>query len=130
MYDPQQLSFSQPDVLQRLAASTDEVLDEVDFGVIAFDKEGFIQRYNRTEVQLTGLKRERVIGRHVFTDIAQCMNNFLVAQKYEDALQGQQNLDATLDFVLTWRMRPTPVQLRLLYSVDITLRYLLLQRCE
>lgn len=128
MSDPQQLSFSQPDVLQRLAASTDALLDEVPFGVIAFDQGGHIRRYNRTEVELTGLKRERVIGRHVFTDIAQCMNNFLVAQKYEDALQVQQSLDTTLDFVLTWRMRPTPVQLRLLYAVDTPLRYLLLQR--
>ena len=38
MSDPQQLSFSQPDVLQRLAASTDALLDEVPFGVIAFDQ--------------------------------------------------------------------------------------------
>jgi hypothetical protein len=87
-----------------------------------------VKRYNLYEIQATGLKRERVIGNPFFTDIAQCMNNYLVAQKYLDASDTGQPLDQTIGFVLTWRMRPTPATLRLLSSPDIPLQYLLLKR--
>jgi hypothetical protein len=36
--------------------------------------------------------------------------------------------DETIDFVLTWRMRPTPVRRRPLSSPDIPLQYLLRKR--
>jgi hypothetical protein len=56
------------------------------------------------------------------------MNNFLVAQKFLDARDAARPLDETIDFVLTWRMRPTPVKLRLLSAPDTGLQYLLLKR--
>ena len=40
------------------------------------------------------------------------MNNYLVAQRFID----EPEIDDTIDFVLTLRMRPTPVKLRLLKS--------------
>ena len=106
----------------------DSRLDTLDFGVIAFDRDMVVQRYNQHETQATGLKRERVIGSQFFTDVAQCMNNYLVAQKFLDARDAATPLDETLDFVLTWRMRPTPVKLRLLSSPYTRLQYLLLKR--
>lgn len=122
------LAFSDPQALHILHACTAEALDTTRFGVIAFDAGGIIRRYNRHEEEVTGLKRERVMGCHVFTDIAQCMNNYLVAQKYEDAATANRALDEIMDFVLTWRMKPTPVALRLLRAPDVELQYLLLKR--
>ena len=87
-----------------------------------------VRRYNLTESKATGVKPERVIGCHLFTEVAQCMNNFMVAQKFLDASEAARPLDESLDFVLTWRMRPTPVKLRLLSHPDIGLQYLLLKR--
>jgi hypothetical protein len=52
----------------------------------------------------------------------------LVAQKFVDTRAAAGSLDETLDFVLTWRMRPTPVKLRLLSTTGIHLQYLLLKR--
>jgi hypothetical protein len=52
------------------------------------------------------------------------MNNFMVAQRFEDELE----IDAIIDFVLTFRMRPTPVRLRLLKSVEVARRYILIER--
>jgi photoactive yellow protein len=106
----------------------DSQLDQLDFGVIAFDGDTVVQRYNLHETQATGLKRERVLGSQLFTDVAQCMNNFMVAQKFQDAREADAPLDETMNFVLTWRMRPTPVRLRLLARPDMALQYLLLQR--
>jgi photoactive yellow protein len=123
-------NFDDPAILATAHGLSDSELDRLDFGVIAFDAGMLVQRYNLHETQATGLKAERVLGHHVFTDIAQCMNNYLVAQKFEDARDKASALDETLGFVLTWRMKPTPVQLRLLSSPHIPLQYLLLRRAH
>jgi hypothetical protein len=56
------------------------------------------------------------------------MNNFLVAQRFDDAAEACQPLDATVDFVLTLRMKPTPVKLRLLAAPSVEQRYVLILR--
>ena len=99
-------------------------LDSLPFGVIGFDAGGDVQVYSATESRLAGLSADRVIGRHFFGAVAPCMNNFLVAQRFED----ETTLDQTIDYVLTLRMRPTPVRLRMLKSEDVPLSYVLVQR--
>nr|WP_243452866.1 phosphonate transporter [Polymorphobacter multimanifer] len=94
------------------------------YGVIGLGPDGTAQTYNATESALAGLPKSRVLGVHFFDHIAQCMNNFMVAQRFED----EPELDATIDFVLTLRMRPTPVKLRLLQSLPITRHYILVER--
>jgi hypothetical protein len=56
------------------------------------------------------------------------MNNYLVAQRFEDAAATGDLLDATIDYVLTLRMRPVKVKLRLLASAASAHRYVLVQR--
>ena len=120
------MTFDQPDLLAHLDALDATALDTLPFGVIHFNQQLIIQRYNRYEQDHTGLRPENVIGRHVFTEIAQCMNNFLVAQRIEDALEGGHRLDDTIDYVLTWKMRPKPVRLRMLTSAEPRAGYVLL----
>ena len=71
---------------------------------------------------------ERVLGHPLFTMVAPCMNNFLVAQRFEDAEYNAEPLDATIDYVLTLRMRPVKVALRLLAEPGQALRYVLVFR--
>jgi hypothetical protein len=52
------------------------------------------------------------------------MNNFMVAQRFEE----EPELDATLPYVLTLRMRPTPVRMRLLATQETVRRYILIER--
>ncbi len=115
-------------LLATLHALDDSQLDQLDFGVIAFDEDIVVKRYNLHESQATGIKAERIIGSQLFTEVAQCMNNYLVAQRFMDAREAASPLDETIDFVLTWRMRPTPVKLRLLSTPGIPMQYLLLKR--
>jgi hypothetical protein len=56
------------------------------------------------------------------------MNNFMVAQRFEDAEDDGTVLDATIDYVLTLRMRPVKVALRLLAAPGSAIRYVLVQR--
>ena len=56
------------------------------------------------------------------------MNNFMVAQRFEVAAQSGTALDVTIDYVLTLRMRPVKVKLRLLAGTERGIRYVLVKR--
>lgn len=122
------LDFWQADIAERLLAMDDAVLDTLQFGVIGFDAQTAVQRYNDFESRLAGLSKSRVLGFAFFTSVAPCMNNFLVAQRFEDALAAGEILDATIDYVLTLRMKPVKVKLRLLAGPGRPLSYVLLLR--
>jgi photoactive yellow protein len=122
------LSFDAPGLLGRLAQLTADEFDRLDFGVIGFDAETVVTRYNSVESTAAGLSASRVLGQPLFTNVAPCMNNFIVAQRFEDAEDEGAALDDTVDYVLTLRMRPVKVKLRLLAAPGGDMRYVLVQR--
>jgi photoactive yellow protein len=107
-----------------LARMTPEEVDTLPFGVVGLSSEGIVATYNATESRLAGLTAETVIGSPFFLSVAQCMNNFMVAQRFKEETE----LDVILPYVLTFRMRPTPVKLRLLKTASVPNSYLLIQR--
>ena len=122
------LTFDFPELASRLDACSTEELDQLDFGVIGFDANTEVSRYNAFESQAAGLSPQRVLGQPLFTNVAPCMNNFMVAQRFDDALEQNIALDETVDYVLTLRMRPVKVALRLLSSPGSATRYVLVKR--
>ena len=134
-----QPAFDQPDIFPALnaistsatsanSAEPAEALDRLEFGVIGFDAETVVTHYNAFESRAAGLSPQRVLGHPLFTLVAPCMNNFMVAQRFEDAAQAGSALDVTIDYVLTLRMRPVKVKLRLLAGMGHGTRYVLVQR--
>ncbi len=117
------LDFSDPGLLDRLEAP-DARPDDAGFGIVALDREGRVVAYNAFEARAAGLSPASVLGEHFFGAVAPCMNNFMVAQRLED----EPELDAVIDYVLTLRMRPTRVRLRLLQSAGHDRRYVLVER--
>jgi photoactive yellow protein len=128
MSTTQAVSFSDDALQAELDRCSNEELDALDFGVIGIDATGVVQRYNTFESKAAGLSSQRVLGQPLFTVVAPCMNNFMVAQRFEDALASGNTLDATIDYVLTLRMRPVKVRLRLLAAAGASHRYVLVQR--
>ncbi|MBU1358969.1 MAG: phosphonate transporter [Gammaproteobacteria bacterium] len=124
----ERLAFDDANLLQTLDALDDAALDELGFGVIGFDAGGIVRRYNLFESNAAGLSSERVVGHPLFTVVAPCMNNYMVAQRFEDASAQGTELDATIDYVLTLRMRPVKVELRLLATPARSGRYVLVSR--
>jgi photoactive yellow protein len=122
------LAFDQPALAQAIDSLSAAQLDDLGFGVIGFDDAGIVCLYNRFESKAAALLPENVVGLPVFINVAPCMNNFMVAQRFEDAKEAGADLDATVDFVLTWRMRPTDVKLRLLAGPGLRYRYVLINR--
>ncbi len=110
--------------LNTLDAMPDAERDALPFGVVGFAADTMVQVYNATEARLSGLDRDSVMGVPFFDAVAQCMNNFLVAQRFED----EPELDDIVPYVLTLRMRPTKVRLRLLAAPGTTRRYVLIER--
>jgi photoactive yellow protein len=121
-------TFDELGLLNRLSFLSEIELDQLDFGVIGFDTRGVVCRYNTFESEAAGLSSSRVIGQTLFTVVGPCMNNYLVAQRFEDAAANGCMLDVTFNYVLTLRMRPVKVKLRLLAATDAAFRYVLVQR--
>jgi photoactive yellow protein len=121
-------TFDEEALLWQLNAFSDMELDDLAFGVIGFDAKTVVRRYNAYESDAAGLSRQRVIGHTLFTVVAPCMNNYLVAQRFQDAATDGGELDTTIDYVLTLRMRPVKVKLRLLSAPDVVYRYVLVNR--
>jgi len=122
------MDFIQADILASVDGISDADADQLAFGVIGFDGSNIVRRYNAWESKAAGLSTANVLGREMFTEIAPCMNNFMIAQRFEDALAEGTVLDATIDYVLTLRMRPIKVKLRLLAAPGATYRYVLVLR--
>lgn len=116
--------FGAPNLLDRLEGLNADGLDNLPFGVVAMTVDGTVSGYNAAEASLSGLTPSRVIGRHFFTSVAPCTNNYLVAQRFET----ETALDVTIDYVFTLRMAPTPVHLRLLKDPGASRMYLVVRR--
>jgi photoactive yellow protein len=85
--------------------------------------DGVVVGYNAFESQLAGLAPVRVLGKHFFTEVAPCTNNYLVASRYEECA----TVDEQLPYVFTLRMRPRNVELRLVKAAGSGHQYLLVR---
>ncbi len=112
------------DLLTQLEAATPDDLDAAPFGVVSMDRAGTVTHYNITEAKLAGLLPERVVGLHFFSNVAPCTNNYMVAGRFEE----NEQLDESVDYVFTLRMKPTRVRLRLLKAPESVHQYLVVER--
>ena len=111
-----------------LDQATDAMLDSLDFGVIGLDEQGMTCRYSDHESKMSGLHQDEVLNRHFFDEIGRCMNNVLVAKRLDYAQEKHEALDVTIDYVLAFRSKKTDVKIRMLYSKDSPVRYVLIHR--
>jgi photoactive yellow protein len=110
--------------LNDLDAMSGDERDALSFGVVGFGADTLVQIYNAAEARLSGLDPVMIIGAPFFDAVGQCMNNFMVAQRFID----EPELDEIVPYVLTLRMRPTRVRLRLLASAELPRHYVLIER--
>lgn len=116
-------SFSEVGLCELLNQVGDSSLNELHFGVVKMDLTGMVLAYNQAESKIAGLIPEQAIGKHFFTMVAPCTNNFMVASRY-----NQSPLDEELDYIFTYVTTPTRVRLRLLRASDSSYQYLLVKR--
>jgi photoactive yellow protein len=121
-------TFDDTSLLAFLSKASGAELDMLDFGVIGFNSKGLVTRYNALEAQLAGLTAQRVVGNPLFTVVAPCMNNHMVSQRFMDAGETRVPMDTVIDYVLTLRMKPVKVKMRLIYDPTGTTHYVLVNR--
>jgi photoactive yellow protein len=119
------LTFTQPGLLDRLEVADSAALDSLPFGVIGMAPDGTVTSYNAAESRLSGLTPANVIGRHFFSAVAPCTNNFMVANRFETEV----TIDEIIDYVFTLRMQPTKVRLRLMKHARHSKMFLAVERC-
>ena len=122
--------FGDPGLLDALESVPVDRVDDLVFGLIVMDRDGGVTGYNQAESKLSGLPVDEVVGRNFFVEIGPCTNNYLVAQRFQDAAASEAagaDLDEQLDYVFTYRMSPTPVRLRLMARRDSARQYLAVQ---
>lgn len=102
-------SFDTPNLLEWLDAHTEMDYDQLDFGIVKMDYKGTVVAYNSAESAIAGIAKEHVKGKHFFTQVAPCTNNFMVAEKYTAI-----KLDETIPYIFTYITKPTKVILRLI----------------
>lgn len=96
------------------------VLDALPVGVIVVDRFGFVVKYNRFEEQLARRRREDVIGRHFFDDVAKCTNVPEIRRNFDEHIESN-TLATELDFRFDLPFLPQPREVRLrLRSFDVS----------
>lgn len=123
-YNTSIMIFNEKELIKKLAEADPKLLDELEFGVIGIDREMNTTVYNRTESEFSGLSREFVLGKHLFQQVAPCMNNYLVALRFE----REESIDEIIPYVLSFKVTPTPVDLRLMKSPEISVMFLAINR--
>jgi len=96
--------------IDQLNSANSSSMNAANFGIVKMSHDGKVTEYNDNQAKHTGMSKGAVMGKHFFTQVAPCTNNFLVAQKFEKS----SSLDNKVPYTFTIKMAPTPVELRLL----------------
>lgn len=101
--------------IERIQSLGENELDRLPIGAIRLDKEGKILSYNQTEADLAGRKKEAVIGKNFFTDVAPCTNVQEFAGKFREGVR-QGSLHTVFPYIFDFQMDPRNVWVTLFYS--------------
>lgn len=106
------MSFVPDSVIKSLPQMDRSAADAQPFGVVKLADDGTIQLYNKWESEMAGMEPFSVEGKNFFTKVAACTNNRLVYGRFKDGVSAGQ-MDIEFNYTFTYRMKPTPVQIRL-----------------
>ena len=91
-----------------------ELFESLSIGVVVLDDAGKIVVYNQAEERLAGRKRDQVMGREFFVDVAPCLNVRELGQAFT-AKVGRETIKVELDvsFPFPFHERPRDVHIKL-----------------
>lgn len=90
------------------------VLDYLPLGVVVLNRAGEVVLYNRYEEQLARRRREDVIGRHFFQEVAACSNVPHIAGEFERRIDDN-SLEVDVEHKFDLPFHPRPRDVRLLF---------------
>ena len=101
--------------IERIERFTEKELDALPFGAIRLDRDGRILAFNQAEVDLSGRRKENVLGKNFFTDVAPCTNVQEFAGQFREGVQSGK-LHTVFPYIFDYEMDPRNVWVTLFYS--------------
>ena len=101
--------------LEAIDRMTERQLDELPFGAIRLDRDGRVLSYNIRESQLTGRRKEKVIGRNFFTEVAPCTNVQSFAGRFREGVE-RKDMHVIFPYRFDFEMAPRDVTVTMFYS--------------
>ncbi|HYU32978.1 MAG TPA: PAS domain-containing protein [Thermoanaerobaculia bacterium] len=101
--------------IERIQGLGETELDSLPFGAIRLDKDGNVLRYNQTEADLVGRRKESVIGKNFFTDVAPCTNVQEFAGRFREGVQ-KRSLHTVFPFIFDLATGALNVWVTLFYN--------------
>lgn len=94
---------------------TENELDQLPLGAIQLNTEGIVLKFNAYESKLANLRKDRVIGKNFFKEVAPCTD---VQEFYGRFREGvtQKNLHVNFRYHFAFRQNPRDVTVTLFYS--------------
>ena len=100
--------FATDDELALLYTLSPAELDQFQFGVIELSDSGYVRTYNEYESNLAQRKKEDVLGKDFFAEIAPCTNTPVFSGIFFHGVQHD-DLHAFVSYVFDFKMSPTHV---------------------
>ena len=101
--------------LESVGKMSEADLDALPFGAIQLDGDGKVLKYNQTESDLTGRKKEKVIGRNFFTEVAPCTNVQGFAGRFRDGF-ARRDMHEIFPYRFDFQMAQREVTVTLFFS--------------
>ena len=99
----------------RADAISEAELDALPYGVIQLDATGTVLRYNSFEAGLSGLTKQKVVGRNFFKQVAPCTDLQQFYGRFRDGVAAGE-LHCTFRFYFAFQQRPRDVTVTLFYN--------------
>lgn len=111
----QRIDLGPEDIVREAPRLTAEDFDRLPFGTIYLDLEGTIRIYNRAEEALSGRRRDDVIGRNFFSQVAPCTRVKEFYGLFRDGV-ARGRLNEIFDFTFRFTSGPKHVRIRMIFA--------------
>jgi photoactive yellow protein len=116
-------------IRRAIQSVNEKELDSLAYGVIQLDAEGVILRYNAFEAGLSGLTKQKVVGKNFFTQVAPCTDLQEFHGRFREGVASG-NLQCTFRYHFAFKKNPRDVSVSLFYNqIDQTV-WVLVQPSE
>ena len=102
-------------IYTKVDSMTPQELDALPMGIIQLDENGNILHYNNYEAELAGLKKESVLGRNFFREVAPCTDVQEFHGRFKQGV-ADKTLHVKFRYHFTFKHNPRNVLVTLFYS--------------
>ena len=115
-----------PFIFQTIDSIGEKELDSLPYGVIQLDAQGTVLRYNAYEEGLSGLTRQKVVGKNFFKQIAPCTDMQEFYGRFREGVAAGE-LHCTFRYHFAFKRNPRDVTVTLLYNAREKRTWVLVQ---